>query len=60
MVKIKISPLAVTDLKEINSYISEELSNPMAANRIIKKMSMIIHYLKRRLKWVHYFLLKSI
>ena len=35
MVKIKLSPLAITDLQEIKSYISEELNNPIAANRVI-------------------------
>ena len=35
MVKIKLSPLAITDLQEIKSYISEELNNPIAANRVV-------------------------
>ena len=38
MAKIKLSPLAVTDLQEIKGYISEELSNPIAAKRVINQI----------------------
>ena len=36
--KIRVSPIAVNDLKEIKSYIENELSNPIAANNVIKRI----------------------
>lgn len=38
MAKIKLSPLAISDLQEIKSYISDDLSNPIAANRVINQI----------------------
>ena len=38
MAKIRLSPLALTDLKEIKEYIADELCNPTAANRIVSKI----------------------
>lgn len=38
MAKIRLSPLAVSDLQEIKEYITDELCNPTAANRIITKI----------------------
>jgi len=38
MMKIRVSPIAVNDLKEIKSYIENELSNPIAANNVIKRI----------------------
>lgn len=38
MAKIRLSPLALTDLKEIKEYITDELCNPTAANRIVSKI----------------------
>ena len=38
MAKIRLTPAAVTDLQEIKEYISKELYNPMAADRIINKI----------------------
>lgn len=38
MAKIRLSPLAISDLKEIKAYIEVELCNPTAANRIINKI----------------------
>ena len=35
--KIRLSPTAVNDLKEIKSYIEQDLSNPIAAENVIKK-----------------------
>ena len=43
--KIRVSPAAYNDLKEIKSYIENNLSNPVAAknviNRIIKDYSLL-------------------
>ena len=36
--KIRVSPTALTDLKEIKDYIESELLNPIAANRVIKRI----------------------
>lgn len=36
--KIRISPLALQDLKDIREYISVKLCNPTAAERIIRKI----------------------
>lgn len=44
--KIICSPKAREDLREIRSYISSELSNPAAANRISKKIMNDCSYLK--------------
>ena len=38
MAKIKLSPLAVSDLNEIKTYISEELCDPIAADRIVRNI----------------------
>lgn len=38
MPKIRVSPVALQDLKEIKSYITEEFSNSDAALRIVKKI----------------------
>ena len=38
MAKIRLSPLALSDLKEIQENITDELCNPTAANRIITKI----------------------
>lgn len=38
MAKIRLSPLALSDLQEIKEYITDELCNPTAANRIITKI----------------------
>jgi len=38
MSKIRISPEALNDLKEIKKYIEEELMNPAAANRVVKRI----------------------
>lgn len=38
MAKIKLSPLAISDLQEIKAYISDDLSNPIAANRVINQI----------------------
>ena len=38
MAKIRLSPLALSDLKEIKEYITDELCNPPAANRIVTKI----------------------
>ena len=38
MAKIKVSPLAITDLQEIKDYISDELSNSIAANKVINRI----------------------
>lgn len=34
--KIRVTPAALNDLKEIRSYIENDLSNPIAANNVIK------------------------
>ena len=38
MAKIRLSPLALSDLKEIKEYITDELCNPIAANRIVTEI----------------------
>jgi addiction module RelE/StbE family toxin len=38
MAKIRVSPVALNDLKEIKSYIENDLSNPIAANNVIKRI----------------------
>lgn len=38
MAKIRLSPLALSDLKEIKAYITDELCNPQAADRIVTKI----------------------
>lgn len=38
MAKIKLSPLAITDLQELKNYISDELNNSIAANRVVNKI----------------------
>ena len=36
--KIRVTPAALNDLKEIKSYIENDLSNPIAANNVIKRI----------------------
>ena len=38
MMKIRVSPTALNDLKEIKSYIENDLSNPIAANNVLKRI----------------------
>lgn len=38
MPKIRVTPVALNDLKEIKEYIADELSNPIAANNVIKRI----------------------
>ena len=38
MASIRLSPTAINDLKEIKNYISDELSNPIAAERTVKQI----------------------
>lgn len=38
MMKIRVTPTALDDLKEIKSYIEKDLSNPIAANNVIKRI----------------------
>ncbi|MCM1579181.1 MAG: type II toxin-antitoxin system RelE/ParE family toxin [Ruminococcus sp.] len=37
--RIRISPYALNDLKEIKDYISQNLGNPIAAKRTVKNIS---------------------
>ena len=36
--KIRLSPIAVSDLKDIKNYIEQDLLNPTAAENVIKKI----------------------
>ena len=36
--EIRLSPVAVSDLKEIKNYIEQDLLNPTAAENVIKKI----------------------
>lgn len=36
--EIKLSPIAVSDLKEIKNYIEQDLLNPTAAENVVKKI----------------------
>lgn len=36
--KIRVAPAALNDLKEIKAYIENDLSNPAAANNVIKRI----------------------
>lgn len=36
--KVRLSPTAVNDLKEIKNYIEQDLLNPSAAENVIKKI----------------------
>lgn len=38
MVKIRVTPAALNDLKEIKGYIENDLSNPIAANNVIRRI----------------------
>ncbi|MFA5658331.1 MAG: type II toxin-antitoxin system RelE/ParE family toxin [Oscillospiraceae bacterium] len=38
MLKLRLNPLALQDLKEIKSYISIDLDNSIAAKRLIEKI----------------------
>jgi addiction module RelE/StbE family toxin len=47
MHKLKISPQALDDMKEIKSYISQELGNPQAAVNVVSKIMKKIHGLSK-------------
>ncbi len=47
MAKLNISPEALADLEGIKRYISEELGNPAAATRIVKKIMTSVKRLRR-------------
>lgn len=36
--KIRVTPTALNDLKEIMSYIENDLSNPIAAKKVVKRI----------------------
>ena len=36
--KIRVAPSALDDLKEIKDYIEKDLSNPVAANNVVKRI----------------------
>lgn len=38
MAKIRVTPAALNDLKEIKAHIENDLSNPIAANNVIKRI----------------------
>ena len=38
MMKIRVSPAALNDLKEINFYIKDDLSNPIAEKNVMKRI----------------------
>ena len=38
MPKIRVTPAALNDLKEIKSYIENDLANPIAANNAVKRI----------------------
>ena len=38
MPKIRVTPAALNDLKEIKSYIENDLANPIAANNVVKRI----------------------
>ena len=38
MAKIRLTPLALSDLQEIKSYITNELCNPIAAKKVVNKI----------------------
>lgn len=38
MTKIRVSPAALNDLKEIKAYIENDLSNPIAADNVVKRI----------------------
>ena len=38
MMKIRVTPTALKDLKEIKAYIENDLSNPIAAKNVIKNI----------------------
>ena len=38
MPKIRVTPAALNDLKEIKSYIENDLANPIAANNVLKRI----------------------
>ena len=38
MMKIQVTLTALNDLKEIKSYIENDLSNPIAANNVIRRI----------------------
>jgi addiction module RelE/StbE family toxin len=47
MAALNISPEALEDLQDIKKYISEELSNPAAAMRIVERITKAVKRLKR-------------
>ena len=38
MPEIRVSPAVLNDLKEIKSYIKNDLANPIAANNVVKRI----------------------
>ena len=47
MNKLRISPAAASDLAEIKAYISLELHNPQAAQRIVKSITHDLRHLQQ-------------
>ena len=47
MNKLRISPAAASDLAEIKTYISLELHNPQAAQRIVKSITHDLRHLQQ-------------
>ena len=47
MYKLKITPAAASDLAEINAYISTQLHNPQAAQRIVKSITHDLRHLQQ-------------
>lgn len=45
MVEVKLSPMALADLKETRQYIREELENPIAATKVLSKITKNIRCL---------------
>ena len=47
MNKLRITPAAASDLAEIKAYISLELHNPQAAQRIVKSLTHDLRHLQQ-------------
>lgn len=47
MNKLRITPVAANDLAEIKAYISLELHNPQAAQRIVKSITNDLRHLQQ-------------
>ncbi len=47
MNKLRITPVAANDLAEIKAYISLELHNPQAAQRIVKSVTNDLRHLQQ-------------